>query len=144
MNYRHEHKDHYLLEVPPTIGYLQRDFLGADDILNRMNGPISKRLSLRGMLDKARIVTRRWLSPELSTTEEMTELTRHVLSKGYGFVNMSFHSNSLAAGFSPFVTSQKDERTFYKKIEAYLDFAGELGLIGAPLSRAESLLYGMS
>ena len=141
VDYRYEDKEKYLVEIPPTIGYLKSDFKGAEEILEKMKGKVIKKLKIRGILDKTGLVSKRWLSPELSSVKDMKKLTKNVINKGNGFVNMSFHSTSLKPGFSPFVRNSVEENSFFKKIERYIEFTSENELISKPISNGENILY---
>jgi hypothetical protein len=141
VDYRYEDKEEYIVEIPPTIGYLNRDFAGAEEVLGKMRGKMVKVLKIRGLLDKTGVASKRWLSPELSNEKDMKKLTRNIVDMGNGFVNMSFHSTSLVPGFSPFVKDTAEERRFYRKIEGYIEYAAEIGLTSKPIFAAEDLLY---
>ena len=115
-----------LLEVPVTIGFLQRyETLGRRAIAAQ---GIQRRLHLRGLLDKARIVNLRWLSPELSTARDMIALARRSLLRGCSYLNMSFHSAALVPGKTPFVRTKHDLDVFLRNIEALMTFVANEGV----------------
>jgi hypothetical protein len=114
-----------LLELPPSIGFLQKDF---DRCVNTRKWVMERRLSqfhLLGLLDRLRILNFRWLSPELTSLKDMILLIKRFLMKGYSFLNLMFHSSSLLPGKSPFIRNEEDLRVFLNKIEALLTFAEE-------------------
>jgi hypothetical protein len=47
---------------------------------------------------------------------------------------MTFHSNSLVPGFSPFVRTERDREAFLQKIEVFLDFVTQAGIRFATLA----------
>lgn len=125
-----------LLEVPPTIGFLQSDFrlcsaaqrwIASRGFLNR---------HVLGLLDRMRLLNFRWLSPELCCGEDMVSLARTFVSKGYRFLNMSFHSPSLVPGLGPFVRSKGDLGRFLQNTEAFLSHACASGFQFVSLDKA--------
>jgi hypothetical protein len=112
-----------LLEVPPTIGFFQKNFHRCACIRNWI---LSSRLSsyhVIGILDKLRILNFHWLSPEICSGKDMVQLTKSFIKKGCHFINMSFHSTSLMHGLSPFVRTASDIDKFLKDIETFLQYA---------------------
>jgi peptidoglycan/xylan/chitin deacetylase (PgdA/CDA1 family) len=124
-----------LLEVPVTIGFLQRhEAFGRRAIAA---GSIARRLHIRGILDKARIVNLRWLSPELSTAREMITLAKRCLLRKDAYLNMSFHSTTLIPGRTQFVRTPRDLDLFLRNIDAVIKYVANEGVIFSGL--AESL-----
>lgn len=123
-----------LLEVPATVGFLQRNFELCRRVI-RWRG-VATRLHLRGILERTGIVNLRWLSPELSSGKDMLALVRTCLQRGCSELNMSFHSTTLLPGKSPFVKSQEDLDSFLASIEMVLKFAANEGLVFSALSEA--------
>jgi len=132
----HEKENGCLLEVPPTIGFFQKNFQRCNIIRKWI---LEKRLSsfhLLGILDKLRILNFRCLSPELSSGSDMIRLSTTFIRLGYDFLNMSFHSTSLLPGKSPFVHNLKHLEKFLNTIEMFLKFAVDQGMTFLPLSKA--------
>jgi hypothetical protein len=124
-----------LLEVPVTIGFLQgNEAFGRRAIAA---GRIARSLHIRGILDVARVVNLRWLSPELSTARELIALARRCLLRKSAYLNMSFHSTTLVPGKTPFVRTAKDLEVFLGRIEALVKYVANEGVVFSGL--AESL-----
>jgi len=125
-----------LLEVPATIGFLQHNY----DLCRRVIGwrGLASRLHVTGILERAGIVNLRWLSPELSTGEDMVKLAKTALARGCSFLNMTLHSTALLPGKSPYVQTEADLEKFLGKIEMLLKFAAREGVIFSRLSEALS------
>jgi len=85
-----------LLEVPATIGFLQKNF----ELCRRVIGwrGLASRMHVGGFLERAGMVNLRWLSPELSTGKDMITLARNCLQRGASYLNMTFHSTTLLPG----------------------------------------------
>jgi len=114
-----------LSELPPSIGFLQKDF---DRCASTRRWIIERKLPqfhFLGLLDRFRMLNLRWLSPELTSLKDMVLLIKRFLSKGYSFLNLMFHSSSLVPGKNPFVRNEEDLRLFLNKIQTLLAFAAE-------------------
>src|ERR1700722_8509194 len=126
-----------LLEVPVTIGFLQRyEAFGRRAIAA---GSIARRLRIRGLLDVARIVNLRWLSPEISTGREMIALAKRSLLRKNAYLNMSFHSTTLVPGRTPFVRTQQDLEVFLRSIEALIKYVANEGVVFSGLSESQQV-----
>lgn len=128
-----------LLEVPTTIGFLQRDFQRSSRLYRRITRPAWKKTRMLGLLDRLKILNKVWLSPENSGTVEMIGLTRAMAGNGYPVVNLTFHSPSLVEGLTPFVRRDGDAEGFLRKIREYLSFARSEGIASIVLSEAAGL-----
>lgn len=128
-----------LLEVPTTIGFLQRDFQRSNRLYRRVTRPAWKRTRMLGLLDRLKLLNKVWLSPENSGTGEMIGLTRAMAGNGYPVVNLTFHSPSLVEGLTPFVRGEADANRFLRKIREYLTFARSEGIASIVLSEAAVL-----
>lgn len=111
-----------ILEVPPTIGFLQKNFRLCQKTRNGILNIYLKKLHLIGFLDWSRMMNLRWLSPENSTLNEMIQLAKNFIHNGHSILNMFFHSNSLLIRKTPFVRSEEDLKVFVERIEKFLEF----------------------
>jgi len=125
-----------LLEIPPTIGYLQNKMKLCHATKKWISGNFLSRYHLLGILDRMGVVSFRWLSPEMSNASEMISLAKNFNRLGYRFLNMSFHSTTLLPGRSPFVRNQQELEIFLKNIEEFLLFAANQGMSFHYLSEA--------
>lgn len=125
-----------LLEIPPTIGFYQSNFKLCDKIQYGLKKPIISKLRLLGILDRLRLLNFHWLSPELSSGDEMVKLAQTFVRMGYQFLNMSFHSTSLLPGLSPFVRDEKDLTLFLAKIETFLKYAKDNDFEFLPIAKS--------
>jgi hypothetical protein len=123
-----------LLEVPATVGYLQKDFALSNFLLNLLQSRLIRKLKLIGILDKLNILNKVWLSPENSDSKAMIELARRMMINKYKCINMFFHSTSLKAGQSPAVKTENDSVRFMACIEEFLLFAKNVGIEPVTLS----------
>lgn len=128
-----------LLEVPTTIGFLQRDFQRSNRLYRRITRPAWKKTRMLGLLDRLKLLNKVWLSPENSGTAEMIGLTRAMAGNDYPVVNLTFHSPSLVEGLTPFVRGVGDAERFLRKIREYLSFARSEGIASIVLSDAAEL-----
>ncbi len=117
-----------LLEAPPTTGFFQRNSELCGQILkNILKREFVRNMKLIGILDRGRIINMRWLSPELTSGEDMLILAERLVRYGATFLNMCFHSTSLLPGKSPFVRNRRDLQRFLLRIKMFLQYACDAG-----------------
>jgi len=76
-------------------------------------------LHAAGLASRLNIVRKIWLEPEMETSRNMDLLSRVLLGRGVGVLNMFFHSNSLVPGFTPFIKSETDLDEFYRRLSTF-------------------------
>jgi len=123
-----------LLEIPPTMGFFQRDFDRCAKWRKQILRSQLSRYHLLGIFDRLRILNFRKLSPEGSSGSDMIRLAKTFIKNGCCHLNMSFHSSSLLPGKSPYVRNELDLQKFLSNIEAFLKFVKDSGMAFAPLS----------
>ncbi len=128
-----------MLQVPATVGYLQRDFAMSNAVVNRIRRSPLRHLKLIGVLDRLGWVNKVWLSPENATAAQMIALAQQMRENGYPLVNLFFHSSTLTAGLTPFVRDRQDEIKFSNRIREFLEFARQSGFESITLSEAREL-----
>ncbi len=128
-----------MLQVPATVGYLQRDFALSNALVNGIRHSSLRHLRLIGVLDRLGWLNKVWLSPENSTGAQMIALARRMRDSGYPLVNMFFHSSTLTAGLTPFVRRRQDEVQFLDRIQEFLAFVQAEGFESITLSEARAL-----
>jgi hypothetical protein len=131
-----ENPDGSLLEVPPTIGFWQRNHPRQVALQSRHSRGASRRLHILGILDRMHLLNHRWLSPEQSSASDMIRLAKAVTREGATVLNMCFHSNSLLPGATPFARNTQERDRLVERIRVFLEFAADRGFTFAPLSRA--------
>ncbi len=125
-----------LMEIPVSIGFLQKNFVMMNRVMKILRTRPFQSFHMLGILRRLKLLNFVWLSPELSTTEDMVGLFKAFVEKGHTLVNMMFHSTSLVPAKSPFVPDEHALEIFYSKIEGFLHFATEQGAETAMLSDA--------
>jgi len=133
--------NHCIIEIPPTIGFLQKNFISCINNRNILMNSAYSKFHILGILDRLKLLNHRVLSPEVSTINEMIKLSSIMLDKGHRFLNMSFHSTSLLPGKSPFVKNNKDLKTFLNKIDKYLEYLTKKGISCIGMSQALEVLF---
>lgn len=130
----HGDKPCSLLEIPASVGFLQKNFALSHRVLKILKRDPFRHLHLIGLLNKIRLLNLVWLSPEMNTSEDMAGLCRTFACRGHGLLNVSFHSTSLLPKLSPFIPDQKAVEYFYERIEAFLLFVKKQGMVSVTLS----------
>lgn len=134
-----ESRNGAMAEVPATVGFLQRRFRMTNRIHRAVRRSPVNRLRIAGVLHRAGLVNKVWLSPEYADAKSMIKLARRMRENGYTFLNMYFHSPNLIAGLTPFVRTKEDEKDFLDRTNDFLKFAFAEGIKSITLS--ESLKY---
>ena len=125
-----------LLEVPVSTGFLQRDRRLCSIFYKRLRKGAFSHFRFLGLLDHLRLLNFRWLSPEMSSSNDMIFLADTLVRQGCTTLNLTFHSPSLLSGKSPFVRTEAERDGFIGKIEAFLDYAKLKDFVFATLSEA--------
>lgn len=132
-----------LLEVPATVGFLQRDPARAFRLLSTIRGSRWLRsLRTHGILERMGILNHIWLCPEKTSLDRMIALTRVMLANGSGIFNLMFHSGSLAAGFTPFVRTERERQRLVERIRSYLEFCRDAGMEPVRLGELPAVAAG--
>ncbi|BHH86295.1 polysaccharide deacetylase family protein [Desulforhopalus sp. 52FAK] len=112
-----------LLEVPATVGFLQKNFSLCQKLTKSLDNSLAKITKTNSILEKLQLLNKVWLSPEKDDPKEIVKLARRMAKSKYQCINLFFHSTSLKAGLSPFVKKFEDEITLMKNIESFLSTA---------------------
>ncbi len=129
-----------LMEIPPSIGFLQKDFERCYRIRRSLRSYWAGRC-VALLLKGARIINPVWLSPEYcGSSSEMIALTKSMIRNGHTILNLFFHSTTLLPGKTPYVRTQGDLRSFLKKIDEYLAFASRENIRCIGMSGARDLV----
>lgn len=123
-----------LFEVPASVGFAQSNFGLARAIYEVLRQDWIKPLRLIGTLDRIGWLNKIWLSPEQSTASEMIRLAKIFQSNNAPVINMFFHSPTLKPGLTPFVKTAEEKKQFLSKIETFLRFTREEGIVAVGLS----------
>jgi len=125
-----------LVEIPASISYLQANAQLCQKVLSFAKRPFPQFFRLPGVLAKLGLVNRIWLTPEFCDSTSMIRLAEAMRSHGVPIMNLSFHSTTLIAGLTPFVSTSSDEKTFLMRIREFLRYAKESGCEFHTLSTA--------
>jgi hypothetical protein len=129
-----------LIEIPATIGYLQDNFNLCNRIDRYLTLLLGKRLRLKGILHAIKLLNKIWLSPEVSDSHRMIDLTKVLIRKEYKSVNLFFHTTALQAGLSHCVQTKEDEVKLSDRLKKYFTFSKEVGITSAKLSDARNIM----
>jgi hypothetical protein len=129
-----------LYEVPPTIGYLQDNYEVCSSIDRMLSNSFLKYFHIKRFFNTVKILNKVWLSPEVSSVENMVSLVTRLRRKNVGIINMFFHSQSLYPGLSPFVADELEREYFLCKIEYFLMVMNEMGVKSISLSDAAKII----
>src|SRR6185436_11212100 len=103
-----------LVEIPATIGFLQKNFSMSSFILNLLMHKPLDHLRLNGPLYRLGLLNRVWLSPEMSDGKTMIKLAKRMMQNRFEIINLFFHSASLKAGLTPYSKTEENEKRIIK------------------------------
>jgi hypothetical protein len=127
-------RDGALLEVPPTIDFIQSPRRLAS-VVSRSVRALPAGNQIAGVLDRLGILNHLCLSPEINDAPSMIRLAATLLGRGARVMNVFFHSPTLLEGCSPFTKTAADVTAFVARIDAFLAFAQSAGL--RPITMSE-------
>ena len=122
-----------LIEVPASIGFLQKDFVAAHERHRTIAGSWLKYFRINGILYHLRMLNKVWLSPEVYSAYDMIELVKRLRDENFAYANMVFHSQTLTPGLTPFAKTKEESIRFYKRLESFLEFIAAEGISGSTL-----------
>jgi hypothetical protein len=125
-----------LLEVPATVGFLQKNFYLSNMISLVVNHYFFRSLRMSWILRKINLLNKVYLSPEISNTEEMIALSRRMRSNGGICINLFFHSPSLLCGLTPFKKTNS-QISLQQRLESFFQYSNEEGFSPLFLSEFE-------
>jgi hypothetical protein len=125
-----------ILEVPATIGFNRWPFEFYQNVELQLRRTWMRFFRPLGLMHHAGILRKIWLSPEISTTDDMILLSKIMINNGMTCLNMSFHSTTLLPGKSPFVKNERELERFYRKIELVLEYLTSITNV-VPLTLSE-------
>lgn len=111
-----------ILEVPVSIGFNRQPFEFWQRVSLQLQKKWLKFLHPFGILNHTGLLRKIWLSPEVSSAEDMITLSKLMINNGNRFLNLMVHSNVLLPGKTPFVKDKDDLEVFYSRIEKYLEY----------------------
>lgn len=129
-----------LIEMPLTGGFYQPNFKAANLLLRMLKKKPFKFFRLIGLFAKLGLLNLVRLSPEGYTANEMKKLISTLMKKNIHVLNMSFHSNTLLPGCTPFVSTENQLQTFLRTIEDVIIYMQDLGFRSITLSEVQSIL----
>ncbi len=117
-----------LLEVPLTVGYSGPLHGFGRAVPGFVDARPAQALRLPGILSRLGLMERARLSPEGFDAATQCRLLRALVAQGVKVFTLSYHSPSLAPGFTPYVPDEAALQTFLATIDTVLRcFQDELG-----------------
>jgi hypothetical protein len=108
-----------LLEIPTTGGWCG-PLRGVGPHLRAVENCASpRRPNLKSLLRRTGLATRPMLSPEGYHLGELQRLTRQLIADGEQVLSLSFHSPTLAEGYTSFVRTPAERAAFFERIRSY-------------------------
>lgn len=125
-----------MLELPTTVGFLRGDARAAQRDRRWLEESILARFGAVGLVDRAGMLARRWLSPETSTSQQMIQVAAAAQRSGDRYISMAFHSCTLLSGATPFVPDDHERGRFLRRCDEFLAYCVSAGFTFRTLSEA--------
>ena len=138
-NLQEENQYGRMTEVPLTGGFYQSNFQLANQMLKLFKRKPFKLFRLVGLFSKLGLLNLVRLSPEGYGASQMIKLISVLVKKKIHVLNLSFHSNSLLPGYTPFVSTEVQFRQFLRSIEEVIIHMQDLGFSSITLSEARDI-----
>jgi hypothetical protein len=124
-----------LLEVPVSFGFNWTNFDIAHRLDEFLSGPAVRRFRIKGILERAGVLRKIKFSPEKASSGRLATLANAYMRQNAPCLVMMFHSSSLKAGYSPYVTNEAELDRFLATIGETLEYClGQLGMCGDTLT----------
>ena len=121
-------QDGCMLEVPGTVGYLQRQSTLCHSVYEGIRRTPLRHFRLIGLLERARLLNRVSLTPELSEPGEMAALLASLKQQGESLATLWFHSSTLIPGVAPRVLNERDVDVFLGKLGQFFEMTRTMGI----------------
>ena len=139
-NFKEKNEKGELIEVPLSAGYLQKNFKLVHSIFNKLRKRPIRYLKIIGILSLIGLLNQVRLTPEGYRISEMKKLIHAMMKNNVTFYNISFHSNTLLPGQTPFVSTNKQLGLFLKKLEDIIEYMVGIGFKPITLSEVQRKL----
>ena len=106
-----------ILEIPVTAGFNHPNFPFWGRVHHTLSSPLIAPLHLVALAWTTKTLRKLYLSPELSTTTDLTTLMDAAVNSQHPVIHMYLHSSSLLPGHNEFTHNVDDEAKFYKRIQ---------------------------
>lgn len=105
-----------IAEIPVSAGFNNRHFDASDKVFNIINHPSLKFLRLTGIAWQTRLIRKIYMSPELSSAEELKALCSSLIKRKAPIIHMNLHSSSLID--LPYENNRYSGQTLYSNIQS--------------------------
>lgn len=111
-----------LLEIPLSCGFCGLLETFGPVIFPRVSGRAGMRLHLPGLLARSGLLERIRLTPEGVDLSENMRLARSLYEQGCRIFSFTYHSPSLRAGMTPYVSSDRELTEFLTSMDRFFTF----------------------
>ena len=112
---------HNILELPVTVGFNRRPFTRANRVHQQFETDMMKTLKANAVLWHSKVLRKIYMSPEVSTTQDMITLAHSAIAENAPIIHMYFHSSNLISNGTGFFKASDPFKTICERISAVLD-----------------------
>lgn len=114
-----------ILEIPVTAGFSRRGFRTWAAVHRALAASVLSKIKIVGLMWHLRFLRKLYLSPELSSLENMKALLDATVASGYPVVHMYFHSSTLLPNKNSFVADEKAKQEFLSDIKKLIEYCSQ-------------------
>jgi hypothetical protein len=112
-----------LIEIPVTVGFNRPNHRLMRSVYNTITHPYLHHLHLVGILWHTHLLRKLYLSPEVTSSDDMHRLVDFVLTNELPVIHMYFHSSSLVDGVTGFMEQENAFDVICNNISSVVDYA---------------------
>ncbi len=130
-----------IVEFPVTVGFNRTNYSTMLKIYNAVSLPVLSPLRLIGILWQTRLLRKLYLSPEVTSGNDMKPLVDFALSNNHPVIHMYMHSSSLVDGATGFMKGKNAHNRICNNIKTVVDYASQQANVKfCTISEAASIL----
>ena len=130
-----------ILEIPVTAGFNRPNFPYWGRFHQKLSSNSLKFFRSVSLAWHTGLLKKLYLSPELSSKEDMVSLVRCAIESNHPIIHMYLHSSSLIPGHKNYITHKTDVDGLYRSISHVIEYlTHNFDVNFATLSEAKTLL----
>lgn len=130
-----------IVEIPVTVGFNRKNFSVMLKIYNIITHSLLSHLRLTGIFWHTRLLRKIYLSPEVTSGQDMQDLVDFALNNQHPVIHMYFHSSSLIDGATGFMPGENTHDTICDNIKHVIEYTQKKANVKfCTISEAASIL----
>jgi hypothetical protein len=114
-----------IMEFPVTVGFNRTGYTNMLKVHNALSSPRLDPFHLIGLLWHSKLLRKLYLSPEVTSGQDMKPLIDFAINNHHPVIHMYMHSSSLIDGATGFMPGKNTYETICDNIQQVIDYARE-------------------